>query len=66
MLDFFESCSTENYHKTRAVMATLFNAALLTRHDLAGTGVSHLAVRAINAAEALLEELGVVDPDKTI
>ena len=58
-------CEVSQYQKTRAFMATLFHAADIS----AGTSRSYASERATNAvreAEALLAELGIVDPDTVV
>ena len=55
-----------DYHRARAIMATLFNAAMLTDPAMYRDGHNTIAESAIHAADALLDRLGIIDPDRQI
>lgn len=59
-----EMLNVSDYEKGRAVMATFFNAALLASPDRGKRSLEAVATEAIHAAEAMLNQLGIVDPDQ--
>lgn len=67
MLEVFEKCGINSYQKSRAIMATLFNAAFIANHKCTTSEDCPChAADAVTAADDLLAELGIRDPDKTI
>lgn len=63
MLDIFDDVVEVNgYQKLRAIIATMNNVALMSFGPFHGSHEAR-AIAAIDAAEALLDQLGIVDPD---
>lgn len=62
MRDLFCDVELSGYQKLRAIMATLNNVGLLA-HGSYPNSHELRAEMAIDAAEALLDLLGIVDPD---
>lgn len=60
---FNDVADVTGYQKLRAIIATLNNAGLLARPDANFRSHEDRAMFAIDAAEALLDQLGIVDPD---
>jgi hypothetical protein len=55
-----------SFQKVRALMATLFHAADLTCGDQQIADAQSRAANSIREADALLAQLGIVDPDTVV
>ena len=64
--NLFNDLDISSYQKMRAMIATFNNAALLCRSWREDMAVDKVAELAVSSANELLDQLGIVDPDKEL